>query len=304
MKKVMVLWILTALLITACGSASPTPQVATPTPQATSTLEPTQVPTEAPPPTATPAPTTTPLPIITPSPADHTICARGCDFTTIQSAIDSVSVASGAIIEVTDPIHTEAGIIVSKDVTIRGLGADITIVQAHETLEESPERVFSVPEGVTVIIENLTIRHGRPSNEKEHGGGVENYGNLTFKNCIITNNSARGGGGVSSRTGSLTVIACTISDNVARGDGPRGEECGGGGGLKCSSGTMTVLNSTITGNQAGIKAEGLGGGIRTGCACTAEILNTTVSGNSAVRYGGGVAAGDHDDAGLLPRPPG
>jgi predicted outer membrane repeat protein len=292
MNKVMALAILIALLISACGNASPTPQAATPIPKATATLETTRppTPTDTHLPSATPAPTTTPLPVYTPSPADHTVCASGCDFTTIQSAIDSANVASGAVIEVTDPIHTEAGIIVNKDVTIRGHGADVTIVQAHETLEESPERVFSVPEGITVIIEDLTIRHGWPSNEKEHGGGVENYGNLTLRNCIITKNSARGGGGVSSRTGSLTVISCTVSDNVARGDGPRGEECGGGGGLKCSSGTMTVINSTVTGNQAGIKAEGLGGGIRTGCACTSEILNTTVSGNSAVRYGGGIAA--------------
>jgi hypothetical protein len=293
MKKGSAFWILIALLISACGNASPTPQAATSTPQATITLEPTIPPTltDTPLPSATPAPTTTPLPVFTPSPADHTVCASGCDFTTIQSAIDSANVASGAIIEITDPIHTEAGIIVNKDVTIRGLGADVTIVQAYETLEESPERVFFIPEGVTVTIEGLTIRHGRPGNENEHGGGVENYGNLTLKNCIITNNSARGGGGVSSRTGSLTVISCTVSENVARGDGPRGEECGGGGGLKCSSGTMTVINSTVTGNQAGIKAEGLGGGIRTGCGCTAEILNSTISGNSAVRYGGGIAAG-------------
>jgi len=289
MKNGLVLWILIALLITACGSASPTPQAVTNTPQATATLEPTPVPTETPLPTAIPAPTTTPLPVFTPALADHKVCANGCEFTKIQSAIDSANVASGAIIEVTDPVHTEPGIIINKDVTIRGLGADVTTVQAHETLEESPERVFSIPKGITVIIENLTIRHGRPSNEREHGGGIENYGNLTLKNCIIINNSARGGG-VSSRTGSLTVISCTVSDNVARGDGPRGEECGGGGGLKCSSGTMTVINSTISGNQAGIKAEGLGGGIRTGCACTADILNTTISGNSAVRYGGGVAS--------------
>lgn len=38
------------------------------------------------------------------------------------------------------------------------------------------------------------------------------------------------------------------------------------------------------------EVRGAGGGVRTGCACSAEIINTTVSGNRAVRYGGGVAA--------------
>jgi hypothetical protein len=279
--------ILITLAIAGCAGATPMPPVSTHTlPEPTSS----PLPTDTPLPSATPAPTTTALPAFTPAPADYTVCARGCDFTTIQAAIDSERVPNGAILEVADSIHTEAGIMVTRDVTIRGRGAQATIVQAHETLDGSPERVFYVPEGVTAVIESLTIRHGRPSDEAEHGGGVENYGDLTLRDCIVTENSARGGGGVSSRTGTLTVIACTISGNVARGDGPRGEECGGGGGLKCSSGRMTVINSTITGNQAGLRSEGLGGGIRTGCGCTAEIINSTISGNGAVVYGGGIAA--------------
>lgn len=279
MKKGLVAHLLIILVVSACGKTS---EEWTPAP----TMQPTLAL-----PTTTPAPTMTPLPVVPDLPADHTVCARGCDFTTIQAAIESQSVASGALIEVTDPLHTESGIVISKDVTIRGLGAAATIVQAYETLEGSPERVFYIPEGVTVRIEAMTIRHGRPANEKEHGGGIDNYGNLTLRNCIISNNSARGGGGVSSRIGSLTVISCTISDNIARGDGPRGEECGGGGGLKCSSGNLLVMNSTFSGNQAGIKAEGLGGGIRTGCSCTSEIANSTISGNHAARHGGGIAAG-------------
>jgi hypothetical protein len=137
----------------------------------------------------------------------------------------------------------------------------------------------------------MTIRHGRPSAEEEHGGGIDCHGMLTVKNCVVTKNSARGGGGISNRAGTLTILGSTFSDNVARGDGPRGLECGGGGGVKCSSGHMTVVGSTITGNQAGLRSEGVGGGVRTGCGCVAEIVNSTISGNDAVRYGGGVAAG-------------
>lgn len=85
-------------------------------------------------PTATPIlPTATPMPPTpTPLPATDTVCAAGCDSTTIQAAIDNAGTTNGAIIEITDPIHTEAGIVVNKDVTIRGLGSDDTIVQAHD----------------------------------------------------------------------------------------------------------------------------------------------------------------------------
>jgi hypothetical protein len=291
-------------ILAGCTTSSPptTPPTATVTPVTpTATLLPsteTPPPTDTPiPPTATPTPTVTPIPPTrtpmpptpTPLPATDTVCASGCDFSTIQAAIDDPSTQVGAVIEITDPIHTEANIVVNKDVTLRGLGADATIVQAHETLDETPERVFFVEEGATAVFEHLTIRHGEPSAKEECGGGVLNWGTLTIRYCVVSDNVAIGGGGVSNY-GTLTIVASTISDNVARGDGPPGIECGGGGGVKSSRGTLRIVNSTITGNQAGLRSAGLGGGIRTGCGCTAEIVNSTISGNKAVRYGGGIAA--------------
>lgn len=224
------------------------------------------------------------------SPDTFTVCATGCDFTTIQAALDDDRVTVGDTIQVMDPVHTEAGITVRKDVTIQGQGADKTIVQAHAEVEKAPARVFLIPEGVTATLRDMMIRHGQPGARDECGGGIMNYGALTLQSCIVTNNAAIGGGGVDNRGGTLMIVASTISDNVARGDGPPGIECGGGGGVKSSAGILKIVNSTITGNQAGLRSEGLGGGIRTGCQCTAEIVNSTISGNKAVRWGGGVAA--------------
>ena len=293
MKKLVVISLtLFIFTVSSCGtepSATTKPALLTgtfPPPVETNTctvtpIEPTILPTETSIPTATTIPPT-------PLPATDTVCASGCDFTTIQSAID----AGGKIIEITDPVHTEAGIVVNEGmtVTIRGLGADSTIVQAHEMLDGSPERVFLIMAGADVALEEMTIRHGRPSVDDEHGGGIMNYGTLTVQNCIISDNSARGGGGVDNRQGMLTIIGSTIRNNVARGDGPRGIECCGGGGVKCSSGTLQLINSTVVSNQAGIRSSGLGGGVCTGCGCTAEIINSTISGNEAAKYGGGVSA--------------
>ena len=97
--------------------------------------------------TATPAPTSTPL-----GPVTVTVCASGCDFVTIQTAIDDANTVAGSTIDVTDAVHTEAGISVSKDVVIQGQGMDSTIVQAHEAAGEATERVFSIAEGATVVI--------------------------------------------------------------------------------------------------------------------------------------------------------
>jgi hypothetical protein len=215
------------------------------------------------------------------------VCATGCDFTTIQAAIDDPDTASGAIIEVTDPVHTEAGIVVNKDITIRGLGADVTIVQAHETPDEAPDRVFLVEEDATVILERLTIRHGK-SVEDQHGGGIMTYGALTLKNCVVSNNIAGGGGGICN-WGDLTLINSTVSNNNTVENWPASRACGSGGGIRSGRGTLKLINSTVSGNQAGIASHGTGGGIRVGCKCTAVFTNSTISGNSAANYAGGLA---------------
>ena len=74
----------------------------------------------APIPSATPRPTATTEPTVT-------VCATGCDFAAIQAAIDADATSAGDVIYVADSVHTEAGVIVSKDVTIRGQGAPGTI---------------------------------------------------------------------------------------------------------------------------------------------------------------------------------
>jgi hypothetical protein len=232
-------------------------------------------------------------PTATPRPATDTVCAAGCDFTTIQAAVDDRGNAAGAIIEITDPVHTEAGIVISEGtaVTVRGLGADATIVQAHGTAEEAPERVFLVEEGATVVLERMTLRHGRPSRDEECGGGIMNLGSVTLKQCVVGPNRANSGAGICTR-GALTLINSSVSDNFADGVGPTGYACGSGGGIKCERGALTLVNSTISGNtseDADIHTDrARGGGVHVACNCTAVFTNTTVSGNTSVAYAGAV----------------
>lgn len=282
---------LATLLIatTGCGtspSLTATPALPAPTPTLTS-LPPTEtpVPTATPiPPTPTPLPTATPIPPTpTPLPPTDLVCSAGCDFTTIQAALDNASTTDGAIIEVTDPVHTEAGIVVRKNVTIRGLGADRTIVQAHETPGEASERVFLVEEGATAILERMTIRHGHPSTQEEGGGGIKNYGTLTLAHCVVSDNVANDGAGIYNN-GTLTLLHSTVRDNLADAIAPAGFECGSGGGIKSVKGTLTLINSTIHSNEA----QGKGGGVHISCACTAVFTNSTISGNKAAGSGGGI----------------
>jgi hypothetical protein len=213
----------------------------------------------------------------------YTVCATGCDFTTIQAAIDDAGVAAGDVIDVTAAVHTEAGIAVSKDVTIQGQGADSTIVQAHATARSASDRVFFVASGATVTIKDMTIRHGNPTSEPESGGGVRNEGTLTLEHSVVSDNSASAGGGILN-DGTLTLVNCTVSGNEARGGSVHYIECSTGGGIKGLEGTLTLINSTVSGNNA----EGKGGGIHVACKGTLVLINSTISGNRTNRNGGGV----------------
>lgn len=246
-------------------------------------------------PTATPLPPTrTPIPpTSTPRSATHTVCASGCDFTTIQAAVDATGAAGDAIIEIQEGVHTEPGIVISEGtvVTVRGRGADVTVVQAHGGPGEAPERVFLVEEGATLVLERMTIRHGQPSREEECGGGIMNVGSVTLRQCVVAGNQSNSGAGICTR-GTLEVINSSVSDNFADGVGPSGYACGSGGGIKCERGTLILVNTTVSGNtseDADIHSDrARGGGVHVGCNCTAAFTNTTVSGNTSVAYAGGV----------------
>lgn len=276
------------------GSVQP---MDTPTQPATSLPTDTPMPptvTSTPKATATPISTTTPIPpTSTPPPANHTVCGSGCDFTTIQAAVDATGASGDAVIEIRAGVHTEPGIVIGEGtaVTVRGLGADETVVQAHEAREAAPERVFLVEEGATLVLERMTIRHGRPSRQEECGGGIMNLGSVTLRQCAVEGNQSNSGAGICTR-GTLEVINSSISDNFADGVGPSGYACGSGGGIKCERGALKLVNSTVSGNtseDADIHSDrARGGGVHVGCNCTAAFMNTTVSGNTSVAYAGGV----------------
>jgi hypothetical protein len=228
----------------------------------------------------TPVVTSTSTPIPNP---DITVCADGCDFQSIQAAIDDENTQAGAIIGVEDPVHTEASILVSKDVIIQGKGAKETTVQAHPRPGEGTERGFEIALGATVGIRGMTIQHGNPRTSPFTGGGIRNVGTLTLEDTIIRDNYGSAGGGIYNE-GTLTLINSTISHNGSLGGGDTYLECNTGGGMKILTGTVTLINSTISDNES----RGKGGGVHVACSGILVLQNSTVSGNFSSESGGGI----------------
>jgi CSLREA domain-containing protein len=176
-------------------------------------------------------------------------------------------------------------------ITLNGAGANNTVIDANQI-----DRVLQVFGGATVELNGVKLTNGRTPNLDADGGGVLNSGNLTIRNCIISNNttghygSGGRGGGVSS-SGTLTIENSTIRDNVTGDADTSGFPGGYGGGVYIEDGTATIRDSTISGNTTGngftSGDDGYGGGVyvRTG---TVTIENSTISGNAAKGYSGGV----------------
>lgn len=177
-----------------------------------------------------------------------------------------------------------------------------------------------------VRIEGVTIRGGsqQASGFIGGGGGINNAGDLTLVDCVVTANStfSRGGGVYSS--GPLKIRRCDISGNTARygGGGVYSDSFHGpipasiidssitgnvaleehGGGLMSfggnNGGPTTVLRSTIAGNESAISGNRArwccGGGIWN-YGGTTHLRNVTATGNrsedaTGTRGGGGGVA--------------
>jgi hypothetical protein len=193
-----------------------------------------------------------------------TVCASGCHHPTIQAAIDAPSTDAGDTIRVLDAMHTEVGIVVHKSVTIEGISASGTFVQAHALEPVASDRVLTIESGATVTIRDMTIRHGRADGRPARGGGILNDGTLWLERVAVTRNLATGsdgrpggpaeGGGIYNN-GSLVVVGGLVSDNLAEGgngtwNGANGGDGRGGGVANGPGGMLMIVNSTISGNTA------------------------------------------------------
>ena len=156
-----------------------------------------------------------------------------------------------------DDTNSAGDLDILDSVTITGAGPDKTIIDGNAS-----DRVFDIrpsfkPEGIAVVLNNLTIQNGKvtPTMAQDSGGGIRNRENLTLNNVVVRNNNAVGndssnvvGGGILNG-GTLTMVQCTVAGNRAR----------RGGGLFTGNAT-TIKQSLIAENRAmfgsGIQAYG------------------------------------------------
>jgi hypothetical protein len=184
---------------------------------------------------------------------------------------------SGDTINVAAGTYNEHDITIDKSLTINGVSASTTIIDAQQL-----GRVFVINSGATVSISNLTITGGKAADGANQtgdqslggngagGGGILTQGTVNLTSCVVSNNRAgNGGGGVRrgaggagggiSNAGTLTITDSTVSTNFSgSSNGPGGNSSngtsggpGGPGGGISNSGELTIRGSKISDNHAG-----------------------------------------------------
>lgn len=188
---------------------------------------------------------------------------------------------------------TSAELLIDKNLTIDGPGANQLTVKRSTVGGTSNFRIFEITPSHTVTIQGLTMSNGIAPASFAAGGGIYNTGStLTIANSNISGNSAPGFGGggicndgVTAGSATLTITNSTIDGNSAP------QSLGGGifnfGESASGHAVVTVTGSTISGNSAT-----LGGGIENRGQESGSVMltisNSTVMGNSAEIYGGGI----------------
>lgn len=161
----------------------------------------------------------------------------------------------------------------ARSMTIDGPGAVNLTVQRGGG---GNYRIFTVQNGATVTIQDLTIANGSVSDG--NGGGILNNGTLTLKDSLVSGNTAALGGGIYNQNGTLTLNGTRVANNTAT---------SAGGGINVQSGTVNLLNNTSLEDNT---ATSIGGGIANSGTLNVTGSDTTrisFSGNAAINSGGG-----------------
>jgi len=238
-------------------------------------------------------------------------------YPTIQAAIDAA--VDGDTVVVAPGTYTGNGNrdieFLGKAITVRGATGDPDdcIINCQGT-EATPHRGFKFvsEEDEKTILEAVAITNGYGPQEDilgtgqlySIGGAVYcNNSSPNISNCIINNNSASSGGGISTHEGSAPIINnCNIINNSSSSYGGgiynvrdypdnaiisnciiKGNSAALGGGISNSLSSPKISNCIISNNSASC----YGGGFYNSSSNPA-VSNCTISGNSAVEEGGGI----------------
>jgi hypothetical protein len=184
---------------------------------------------------------------------------------------------------------------ITESLAIHGSGVDLVILDGSDSYRAIT--VESPSNGISLVVQDLTLRDGRTRIGDFGGGGamIDGGASALFERVVfVSNSSVNAGGGMVVGSGGaggeshVTLVECTFRENVA--EGPAG---GGGLATTGTGSAVDVLRSVFADNQATLSA---GGGI-VALDSFITVEESTISGNSATIFGGGIWVGTSPESG-------
>ncbi|MFB0986845.1 MAG: hypothetical protein QMB94_11145, partial [Phycisphaerales bacterium] len=247
-----------------------------------------------------------------------TVCPSGCDYTSIQDAIDQAAEFSTILVKAGTYNENEINT-AGKQITITGEVASdgsllTTISGANFDVDEnSSVFYFDSGEGSATVIEKFIITNGAATG---YGGGIQIFNSSpTIRSCTIVDNSAQysqdteagsnpKGAGIYLSDSDSLIEDCWITGNTNGWSGYTGSF---GGGIYVDKGAPTIARCRITDNtceytggsaspqnpcgnctdMAGVCGQAQGIGIATDDT-TLTITDCLIDGNTTSGYRGGV----------------
>jgi hypothetical protein len=202
------------------------------------------------------------------SAATLTVCASGCQYSTIQGAIDhaanndEISIEKGHYFET---INTKG-----KGLTLQGVNSRQAIVDGNGL-----GTVITIPVGTELVnIRYVTIMRGFGTS-----GGLAVGGPLNLRHSLVVSNYSTGsGGGIG-----INLLGDNVPVTIAHSTITNNEAVASGGGIFGSGEASIVTICTISNNTAGQAA----GGVYLGFDVSQlTIADSNIIGNSAQSAGG------------------
>jgi hypothetical protein len=196
-----------------------------------------------------------------------TVCPTGCQYATIQSAINRAQ--DNDVIYIDKGHYFENLNTLGKALTLWGSDNRQAIIDGNGN-----GTVITIPGTNSVTVRDVTIMRGNGN-----GGGIAALfgAALNVRHSILVNNfSTLFGGGIDFSGSSLIVFDCSVTNNAAT---------YAGGGIEISNGMADIESSTVAQNSAGPTRSGGGIDIED-INYSATVNNTSIVDNT----GGGISA--------------
>jgi hypothetical protein len=220
------------------------------------------------------------------------------DFSEIQPAINLAEDDDEVVVKPGEYVITAPLTFLGKAITVRGdEGAEATTVRMADQPAD-PERasvvIFESGETEASALEGVTLTGGRGSligSREELGGAVLciDGSSPLLRDCVVTGNSARRGGGLACLESAPTVIDCALAANGGTFD----DGVGAGGGVYLNDGAAPVFERcAIERNALAVASPTTltGGGIYSG-ASSAVLTGCRVSENTLAAQEGDAEGG-------------